>query len=213
MKVWKNLKIYEEGILINMGVSKEDKLYFHDALAQALQDLIDMRKNREMTERYFRTALTTDERRNEHARVVNEMGKDARPYQGYPKEWRLSDAIGHNALWDIIKDDRYSFGYLVRLLAPEVLNHEIVGTSDDAIKYAVDFDIDDVRENLNKLKSREEKINYLIECQTESKLVLPRSQDSILRNLKEDYEYSINLLMDAEKQKLDIPIEKRGGGG
>lgn len=205
MKAWENLKQYETGILINMGVSPDDKLYFHDALEQALTDLIKMRKNKGMTIRYFNTALTTDQRRNEHVRRIGEAkGLYDVEYHGYPKEWKLSDGIGHDALKYIIKDDKYSFGYLYKELMSEEQGYEVMGFDDEVIMYAIDFDIDEVQKALSEISSSEEKVTYLIGKKTQSQLVLCPNEDSVLGQLKHAYESQIQILLEAEKEMMAL---------
>lgn len=199
MKVWENLKEYENGILINNNVSIDKEFYLHDQMVKAINDLIGLRKNRAMTEHYFRTALTTDERRESHNRRLHEAnGAYKVEYVGYPTEWRIPDNIGRNALNFIIKDDNISFGYLYQLLVSEKLGREFEGYSDDAIMYAIDFDIDEVQKEMDKIADPVKAMKYLISMRLKSKLVLNEIGDQILDNLKNSFETQIDLLIENE---------------
>lgn len=60
MKVFENLKRYGEEILATMGLSTDEKFMYHDQIERALKDLIPIRKNRQLTTRYFETNLCRD---------------------------------------------------------------------------------------------------------------------------------------------------------
>lgn len=202
MKVWDNLAEFEKGVLINSGVSKEEKWYLHDTVAKAIQHLIDMRKSEEMTSHYFFTSLTTDERKNDYIRRLEE-NKDVEhtSYQGYPTEWNLSDEMGRHILDYVIKDDKVSFGYLYKLLCKVMRGDEIEGYSDAAICYAIDFDIDEVKKEMQSIPAYNKRRNYLIDKRTESDLILCSEDDITLAKLKENFGQMINALIKGEDDK------------
>jgi hypothetical protein len=76
-------------------------------------------------------------------------------------------------LLKVISDDRYSFGYLYYLLASEInreastVFYECVPFPDE-ISYAIKFDIDEVKKEIEAIDDLSEKLSRLMEWKEES---------------------------------------------
>jgi hypothetical protein len=75
------------------------------------------------------------------------------------------------ALLEVIMDDKHSFGYLYYFLLASEVNREAKCVvlpcvpNDEKIKYAIKFDIDEVRKEIDAIDNLNEKIRLLEEVE------------------------------------------------
>lgn len=147
-----------------------------EALKRVINDLIPLRDDRRATEIYFEKYLETDIKwkKWQKGKRECELNGDLHLNPQYSEFELLPGAIEpknakafRKELLTVISDDKYSFGYLYFLLASETnreastVNRSCVPIPDE-IKYCIDFDIDELDEQI-KAENDLHKIFRLIE--------------------------------------------------
>ena len=104
------------------------------------------------------------------------------------------------ALYSILIDERYSFGFIMNLLTAELRVRGITqdlcpAISDAAVRYALNFDMDDIRQRLGRFADPGDRLIFLYDKQSES-----RSYDI---SLFYDEEYD-DLVQFVEAQLTDL---------
>lgn len=159
-----NMKVYR-----NIGWADEK---FRDKLKEVIDALVPLRDDRSRTEAYYDKHLENDwayeawragkrdwELRTHYRRFPDFKLPPGAIQPGDAREFR-------RALLEVIKDDKYSFGYLYFLLASEV-NREnkcvLLPCIPDTqrIKYAIQYDPEEVREEVEKIDDFKKKLQYL----------------------------------------------------
>lgn len=167
MKVFKNI---------------ERSTNYKTELSRVMNDLIPLRGNREATVNYYENYLETDVKYKiwredkRECKLNNNLHLNPQ-YQEFkllsgaidPKEAR---AFRRELLY-AISDDKYSFGYLYHLLgseenreASDVLYECVI--SDDKVKYAIKFDIDEVIKEIESVDEPMERFTLVMKWKRES---------------------------------------------
>ena len=166
------MKVYE-------NIERADEK-FRSKLKEVIDDLVPLRDNRSKTDAYFNKHLENDWTYEEWRASKRDWDLHTH-YRRFPDFKLPLGAIAPNearafrkALLEVIMDDKHSFGYLYYFLASEV-NREAKCVvlpcvpNDEKIKYAIKFDIDEVRKEIEAINDSTEKCRCLIKWGKNSK--------------------------------------------
>lgn len=205
MKVFENIDAFRKERLALAGLDTGME-FFTSELKRIITDLIPMRKSRQATDVYFHHNLCHDENVRKFQESVDDRRRNGEEviddeYRMTKQECRFSEDLLHPALIRVLRDDRYSFGHLYWFLCSRYNRqagyafYDDIVVSDEVIDYAVDFDIEELQENVRKL-DMVDRLDYLDMQLIASRGFNADPRDSVLMQLKERYE---NLAQDMIK--------------
>ena len=168
MKVFENIK--------KLGSSKD--------FERIVRDLLPLRNSESKTYEYIESFLHSDKRfklwkeDRREAEVNGVLGLNPELQEFVLREGEVDpdDAPEiRKALLQLIKDDKVSFAYLYYILGSEqnrIARYTIyncIPPSEEAIDYAIRFDLDTLDEEAEKIDSLNERFNYVMKKEQESK--------------------------------------------
>ena len=141
----------------DVDLSEDDEIRLLENLREAADALVPLRSSKMKTRLYFKKHfLATPKDTDLHTRL---------------------DTKGDlflSAFYSVLIDVRYSFGFIVNLLTEELRKRGLTddlcpAISDAAVRYAVNFDMDDIREHLSRLSDPGDRLIFLYHKQSESR--------------------------------------------
>ena len=177
MKVPDNLENYEIPQGFHLTADEEEQ--FASDLKEIVAALIPIRGSKLKTRKYFNSHLrhTSNEREaQEDPDLPPGFYDPNKEYKPLPGEYTWNSDLLQPALLDILKDDKYSFGFVVNYLDADLQsrNNDHVlwhGTiSDAAIKFSLAFDVEEIRAKAKSIADLNERLSYLNTKLTDYKL-------------------------------------------
>lgn len=211
MKVYENLENYD--IPQGFHLTAEEEEQFASDLKDIVKALVPIRDSKLKTRKFF----------NSHLRF-NSNEKDAEPaeYEPLPGEYNWNSELLQPALRDILMPDHWSFGFVLNLITKDIAyrnNKRVFETnlySDEIVKFALQFDIDDIRTAAKAIPDIKDRILFLNGKITDLKVFGGLSPDEqewadntvlpALQSLVEEAEKELKLEAYSKKSiNVDIP--------
>lgn len=163
------MKVFEN--ISKLDIDEADK----SELIRVINDLIPLRKDRDKTSEYFDEYLNSDKKLKEYeywqeavslnkGRIINPYGdKFILPDKAISIE---KANIFRSWLLSVIEDDKYSFGYIYCFLGQDknrenkAIIYQCVFPENE-IEYAIDFDIDKLKEEFDGITDAKHKYEYI----------------------------------------------------
>ena len=209
MKVYENLENYD--IPQGFHLTAEEEEQFASDLKDIVKALVPIRDSKLKTRKFF----------NSHLRF-NSNEKDAEPaeYEPLPGEYNWNSELLQPALRDILMPDHWSFGFVLNLITKDIAyrnNKRVFETnlySDEIVKFALQFDIDDIRTAAKAIPDIKDRILFLNGKITDLKLFVGLSPDEqewadntvlpALQSLVEEAEKVLKLEASAAKAPVKV---------
>ena len=174
MKVFENIENYE--IPEGFHLTDEEEERFAADLKQIVTELIPLRNSKLKTRKYFNSHL----RFNSNARDAQEAADMPADFmelgEGYtelPGEYTWNSDLLQPALLNVLDPDKLSFGYVINLIKADTAyrkkKHFYHGDmiSDVLVKFALTFDIDEIRAGAKNIADIKERILFLNKIHTD----------------------------------------------
>ena len=177
MKVQENIENYEIPDGFHLTADEEEQ--FASDLKEIVAALTPIRGSKLKTRKYFNSHLRYSSNVLEAQKKIALPGQTFEFGEGYtplPGEYTWNSDLLQPALLDILKDDKYSFGFVVNYLDADLQsrNNDHVlwhGTiSDAAIKFSLAFDVEEIRAKAKSIADLNERLSYLNPKLTDYKL-------------------------------------------
>ena len=177
MKVRENIENYEIPQGFHLTADEEEQ--FASDLKDIVDALIPIRGSKLKTRKYFNSHLRYNSNVQE-ARAKSDLPDDLYEFgEGYtplPGEYTWNSDLLQPALLDILRDDLYSFGFIVNYIDADLQrrgNSNVLcytPVSDGAIKFSLAFDIEEIRDKAKSIPDLNERLSYLTTKLTDYKL-------------------------------------------
>jgi len=219
MKVFDNIQKWKKDAMASASADEANISLFEDELMRIITELIPLRDSEKLTRAYYENILRYTTHAKEHYRLMKEQelnGMKVESYEYTPRkgECILPEDELHSALLQIIKDDKYSFGYLYWLLGTECNRqagfamYSDVVIPKEIIEYAIKFDFEETKAKGEKIANSDERRTFYILQKAESALVLNEDYEPRLASLKTTYESKLDVLCELIDKQQQIEISK-----
>ena len=177
MKVRDNIENYEIPDGFHLTADEEEQ--FASDLKEIVDTLIPIRSSKLKTRKYFNSHLryNSNERdAQDEADLPPGIPKSTVQYTPLPGEYTWNSDLLQPALLDILKDDRYTFGFIVNYIDADLQsrgNDNVLcyrPISDGAIKFSLAFDVEEIRDKAKSIPDLNERLSYLNTKLTDYKL-------------------------------------------
>ena len=177
MKVRDNIENYEIPDGFHLTADEEEQ--FASDLKDIVDALIPIRGSKLKTRKYFNSHLryTSNVRdAEEKADLPPGIFDEDKDYTPLPGEYTWNSDLLQPALLDILKDDRYTFGFIVNYIDADLQsrgNDNVLcyrPISDGAIKFSLAFDVEEIRDKAKSILDLNERLSYLNTKLTDYKL-------------------------------------------
>ena len=177
MKVPDNLENYEIPQGFHLTANEEEQ--FASDLKEIVAALIPIRGSKLKTRKYFNSHLryTSNKREaQEDPDLPPGFYDPNKEYTPLPDEYTWNSDLLQPALLDILKDDMYSFGFVVNYLDADLQSRDndhvlrYTPISDAAIKFSLAFDVEEIRAKAKSIADLNERILYLNSKLTDYKI-------------------------------------------
>lgn len=177
MKVRENIENYEIPQGFHLTADEEEQ--FASDLKDIVDALIPIRGSKLKTRKYFNSHLryTSNVRdAEEKADLPPGIFDEDKDYTPLPGEYTWNSDLLQPALLDILKDDRYTFGFIVNYIDADLQsrgNDNVLcyrPISDGAIKFSLAFDVEEIRDKAKSILDLNERLSYLNTKLTDYKL-------------------------------------------
>ncbi len=177
MKALDNLENYD--IPAGFRFTAEQEVQFASDLKEIVHSLISIRGSKLHTRRYF----------NSHLRYTSNVqdslpkpsfppnpDETVEPYVPQPGEYTWNSDLLQPALLDILKPDQWSFGFVINYINADIAYREKKryfkdsGISDELVKFALTFDIDEIRAQAKAIEDPRERVLFLNTKNTDFKI-------------------------------------------
>ena len=226
MRVLDNLENYDIPSGFHLTAEQEEQLAAD--LKEIVLALIPLRSSKLKTRQYF----------NSHLRYTSNVKyAQSRPdapqdryefgdsYTPLPGEYTWNSDLLQPALLDILREDMYSFGFIVNYIDADLQSrgndHRLCyrPITDGAIKFSLTFDIDEIRAKAKSIPDLTERILFLNAKLTEYKLYdgLDRDEEEwlggpvfqALQSLIEEAEKEIKVKQTSSKKNIHIDVPNK----
>lgn len=214
MKVFENIDNYDFFPAYEM--SEEDEERFIGDLRKIVTDLIPLRGNKRKTRQYFTKYLRLDYNIRQHEFRHTEYtleGPVCEKYVPQPGEYDWESDKLQPALIEVLENDKHSFGHIVNLLNYDIADRRGLERwnwepiSDDAVKYTLKFDIEEIRAKVEGMPSFDDKLAYLNKVKRDVDLFGGLEQDDY-DAFGQAFEYYLDKLTESVKEEQKIWKEK-----
>lgn len=205
------MKVYDN--IEKLNIPEDEKL----ELSRHVVNLVASRKDRDDTEKYVDNRLSTDilfRKWNEHSTLLDINGlldkyPDYKKFNYPDGSVRMDKAEKfRERLLSVIEDDKISFGYLYHALGSEqnrkygCVEYDCVFRKEE-IEYAVDFDLDELRKQIEEIQNQQERSTFINN----------KKRDSVLYSYNGVMKDKVNAILDNYKQEISETISLFGYNG
>lgn len=223
MRVLDNLENYDIPSGFHLTAEQEEQLAAD--LKEIVLALIPLRSSKLKTRQYFNTHLRYTSN-VKYAQSLPDAPQDryefGDSYTPLPGEYTWNSDLLQPALLDILREDMYSFGYIVNYIDADLQSRGNDQTlcyrpiTDGSIKFALAFDIDEIRAKAKSIADINERILYLNAKLTDYKLFdgLDRDEEEwlgspvfqALQALIEEAEKELKVKASSAKKNIHIDV-------
>lgn len=210
MKVTDNLENYEVPSRFKLDLEGEER--FAEAIAEIIPELEKRVKSKLQTRKYFKQHLRYT------SNVIDYLAQPDTPkdryefgesYVPYDDEYTWDSDLLQPALLSVLSVERLKYGYIVNLLEEDIYERSTPPkmfpnyVPDNLIKFAQQFDIDSIREEVQAIPDIRKRIEHLQIKKTDlqvSDLLSPSEMD----DWGPEYEAKIDALIKLEEKRLEL---------
>lgn len=222
MKVTDNLENYSIPPRFRLSIEQEEELA--RIVAEIIPELEKRRHSKLQTRKYFKQHLCYSTNIRYDNAVKGKDGdqyEEGESYTPLPGEYTWTSDLLQSVLLDVLSVERLKYGYIVNLLQDDIMQRGTLRRnldweiSDGLIRFANEFDIEEIRDHIAKFSDIKKRIAYLQTKKADFQVcgyLTPKE----MKDWGEEFLEKISALIEVEEKKLALypsglePTEQAG---